>query len=77
MTDNTVLMYGCPTTDFIPPEDRIWPITTIINRNTTVEDYKNKFVELFKQMEIVLGPCKHVSIESDSQTNEPKINIVF
>ena len=61
--DNIVLMYGCPNVDFDPNKlDPIVPIIPNIPDNALIEHYKERFAELFNEMNIELGKCKSVII---------------
>ena len=64
MDKNIVLMYGCPITDWQPKIDDD-SISEIIKKFTTkdINYFKNKFEELFEEMETELGECKSLTMK--------------
>lgn len=63
--DNIVLMYGCPITDWKPtlPEREPIPVNPIPTVTMDINYFKNKFEELFRELESVMGECKYVNME--------------
>ena len=64
MDNNIVVMYGCPITDWQPKTDDD-SISEIIKKFTTkdINYFKNKFEELFEEMETELGECKSLTMK--------------
>lgn len=64
MDKNIVLMYGCPNTEWKHKIDDD-SINEIIKKFTTkdINYFKNKFEELFEEMENTMGECESLSIK--------------
>lgn len=64
MDKNIVLMYGCPNTEW-KPKINDDSINEIIKKFTTkdINYFKNKFEEIFEEMEETMGECESLSIK--------------
>ena len=74
---NIVLMYGCPVTDWKPIEEiEPWKPIEIKPIEVPKKDmnyFRKKFVELFEELESIMGECKSVIMKRDGDFIETDI----